>query len=52
MMDMDLTQFIEDKYLIIDENGWKLKADAPKWVREEAEEYYEKMRLAQTEEED
>lgn len=50
MIDIDLMELIEEKYVIIDENGWRIKKEAPQWVRKEIEEKYERIRLEQDEE--
>jgi len=37
--------FINSKYLIIDERGWRLKKDAPKELKKEFKEYMESLNM-------
>ena len=48
-MIIEAPNFINSKYLIIDEQGWRLKEDAPKELQKEFDEF---MRLINKENED
>lgn len=39
---LEIPRFIAEEYLVVDENGWKLKEDAPQWA---VEEFYEFINL-------
>lgn len=53
---LDILRFLDEetikKYLIEDERGWTLAKNAPKWVKEEFEEYLERGVLSSDIEDD
>jgi len=44
-MIMDIPNFIDSPYLIIDEKGWRLKEDAPKELKEEFKKYMNSLNM-------
>lgn len=37
--------FIDSPYLIIDEKGWRLKEDAPEWLKKEFKEFMDSLSM-------